>query len=717
MHETTLLPRHGGNSRLPGLLRMALCAALLLPATLPAASVLVDFGHLDQLSPGPDDQGRHWNNLATDSGQPPAGGIADLLSEQALSTGLSLSVAGFGAGANLAGSTVPDEVALGPLARVSATRDGFFIAAGDTAWLALEGLDPAAGYRLEIFASRDAEPVRRTRITVAADPLHRTELLQTSGSGIGLPPQPGANRAATALFASLRANAAGRLDLAFTVEEGQFGYLGALRLDDLGPAEGNLPPTALDPAWEGAPAAGSSLVARYSYQDPEGDAEAATQFQWQRRMEPGGAALDIAGATGPIHVPGDGDLGAEIRVVVTPAAASGASPGAPAHSAWRGPVADAQARRVFHVGNSFTRWADLPRQVADFAAAQGLAHVRGDQLSDGQGLAHHWANGLPGGAITRGTPLRLELASGGWEVLILQPQSRQWLPENLAAFAAEATPFDSLCEATGTELFLFQYWPYLSEAPGTQMEINAAFEQVRGQLSATGPPVRVIPAGEALAEALREIDAGALPGLSRADFYLDDLHQSDIGGYLTALVHHAVIHARSPLGLPAMTLDADEAGDDPVMLPSWLAARLQHIAWDTARSHPGSGVPRARYEAWAELRLPPGQRAPLDDPFGEDLSNLRRWAFGLLPEDSLQGGQPPRAWVEGNRLHIEYALAADAADAGLRHRRQWSWNLSDWTPAEPESLAVTLDGTRVHLETPLPAEGWLFFRCLLELPR
>lgn len=371
---------------------------------------------------------------------------------------------------------------------------------------------------------------------------------------------------------------------------------------------------------------------------------------------------------------------------------------------------------VFHIGNSFMRWGDVPAQLANFAASRAQPHVWGNQIRDGEGLGYHWANGLPGGLWTRGTPSRTELATGTWDALVLQPQSREWLLENQAAFLANADLFDNLADANGTRIFLYAYWPYLSETVDTQDAINAAFESVRTELSTDGPPVRIIPAGEAFRRVAQEVAAGTLAGITRAGLYQDDLHPGDEGYYLSALVHYATIHQQNPSGLPAVGISADPESGAPAAIDPDLAAELQRIAWDVARGFPASGITRGRFDAWAAANLPPGPREPGDVPFGDGIYNLARWAFGI-PASSRSGAGflPQISPSAAGMIEISYQLGPDAEDAGVLIAPQWSMDLSSWDHPAPAGLEILRSGQTVTLRFP-KSQGPYFMRMMVGLP-
>lgn len=81
----------------------------------------------------------------------------------------------------------------------------------------------------------------------------------------------------------------------------------------------------------------------------------------------------------------------------------------------------------------------------------------------------------------------------------------------------------------------------------------------------------------------------------REDFFLktpdgaqDQIHLSDLGAWLVATVHYAVLYQQSPEGLPAALLLADE-------MPAPEAERaLQQVVWEVVWANPAPGSPPTR---------------------------------------------------------------------------------------------------------------------------
>jgi len=121
-------------------------------------------------------------------------------------------------------------------------------------------------------------------------------------------------------------------------------------------------------------------------------------------------------------------------------------------------------------------------------------------------------------------------------------------------------------------------------------------EAVRARIQQTykGKPVRIVPAGLALANLKKAIEGGKVPGMADffAECFSDDLHMSKKGAYLVSLVHIACVTGESPVGKvpPLQSGLTDEQ-----------AKVFQQIAWDAAKGYRfsgvGSGTPAAKKAA------------------------------------------------------------------------------------------------------------------------
>jgi hypothetical protein len=154
-------------------------------------------------------------------------------------------------------------------------------------------------------------------------------------------------------------------------------------------------------------------------------------------------------------------------------------------------------------------------------------------------------------------------------------------------------------------VYLYETWHHLNDPAGWLERIDRDLPTYwEGKLLAgamakgdTGGPVYVIPAGQVMARFVRLLESsGGLGGLaSREDLFArnadgttDTIHLNDVGNYLVALTHYAVLYHRSPVGLPFQLKRAD--GTDAVA-PSEEAARaMQTLVWEVVTSYPKTGV-------------------------------------------------------------------------------------------------------------------------------
>ncbi len=104
-----------------------------------------------------------------------------------------------------------------------------------------------------------------------------------------------------------------------------------------------------------------------------------------------------------------------------------------------------------------------------------------------------------------------------------------------------------------------------------------------------GPPIHIVPGGQAFARLHDAIHAGEVPGLTDdAALFRDSVHPSPLGCYFVALVQFATVFRRSPVG--ATNLGRDREGQVLVEVPPATARALQRIAWEAVRAYPRSGV-------------------------------------------------------------------------------------------------------------------------------
>lgn len=258
---------------------------------------------------------------------------------------------------------------------------------------------------------------------------------------------------------------------------------------------------------------------------------------------------------------------------------------------------------VYHLGHSLVG-RDMPAMLAQMAG-----HDYRSQLGWGASLQNHWTGEIPGfeaeNTTDRFEPARDALASGRFDTLVLTEMveikdaiafhdSADFLAR-WVRLAREGNP--------DIRVYLYETWHDLDDPDGWLDRIDADLGQFwEGQLLRPAMAedgvgtIYVIPGGQVMAAVVRDIDAGQIPGLTRredlfarsADGTQDMIHFNDIGAYLMALTHYAVLYGRSPVGLPNALKRAD--GTDAVAPGPETARLLQEIVWRVVTSYAPSGV-------------------------------------------------------------------------------------------------------------------------------
>lgn len=266
-------------------------------------------------------------------------------------------------------------------------------------------------------------------------------------------------------------------------------------------------------------------------------------------------------------------------------------------------AATSGAQRLFFVGHSLVG-REMPAMVAQLSGVDVSGYE--SQLGWGASLKSHWEPDVPvnGFEVENAHPryrdAREAVASGDYDVLILTEMveirdaikyfdSGDYL-HRFARAAWEANP--------DTRVYLYETWHPLNDPEGWLERVDQDLsrywegEILRRALAYEGMerPVYLIPAGQVMARLVREIERGnGAPGLqSRTDLFSDDIHLSDQGLYLVALVHYAVIHQRFPVGLPHALVRADGLSADAPDAEA--AALMQDIVWQVVRAMPKTGL-------------------------------------------------------------------------------------------------------------------------------
>ena len=214
--------------------------------------------------------------------------------------------------------------------------------------------------------------------------------------------------------------------------------------------------------------------------------------------------------------------------------------------------------RVLFIGNSYTYVNDLPSMLAALARSGGHQIETGMAAEGGLTLADHVGS----------TATQAKLASGHWDLVILQEQSQ--IPA-IAQFRTDqmypaARQLIRTIRLDGAKPMFYLTWAHrdgwpengLPDYARMQAQIDQGYLTIGRELG-----VAVAPVGRAWATVVSQ---SSRPGLWQDD----GSHPTTAGTYLAAAVFYAAIFDASPVGL------SYDAG-----LPSDQAVSLRQVADDT----------------------------------------------------------------------------------------------------------------------------------------
>jgi hypothetical protein len=260
------------------------------------------------------------------------------------------------------------------------------------------------------------------------------------------------------------------------------------------------------------------------------------------------------------------------------------------------------ADNVMHIGHSLME-KEMPLFVKTLADEANIPHSYNYQLIIGSPLSYQWGIGDFGEEEQKakgrqGVDARASLATGKFDALVMCDATP--VLTHLKWGSLESAPkFYELAMSSNpqTRVYLYHFWPSL-DAPDYNAALGeelAAYETIADTMAqnhaAKFPEgkVLIVPAGAAIAELKRRIEAGQVPGINSVrQIYADDIHLTRTGMYLVALVHFSTLYGKDPTGLSAQM--KGPWGDELVNLPPATAAVFQEIAWKAVTGYKRSGV-------------------------------------------------------------------------------------------------------------------------------
>lgn len=254
--------------------------------------------------------------------------------------------------------------------------------------------------------------------------------------------------------------------------------------------------------------------------------------------------------------------------------------------------------QTYHLGHSLVG-RDMPAMLAEIAG-----HVHHSQLGWGSSLGDHWTGEVKGFAEENAhpahRPVREALASGDYAAVVFTEMVELRDAIRYHDSAARLADWAALARKgrPDVRLYLYETWHRFGDPAGWLERIDADLpalwegQVLRPAMARAGLEagvIHVIPGGQVMAAAVRAVEAGQVPGLTRReDFFTDDIHLNDIGAWLIAMTHYAVLYHRTPEGLPAQLARADGTPATPP--PPDAAMALQKVVWQVVTGYPASGV-------------------------------------------------------------------------------------------------------------------------------
>jgi hypothetical protein len=271
-------------------------------------------------------------------------------------------------------------------------------------------------------------------------------------------------------------------------------------------------------------------------------------------------------------------------------------------------TAPRQGLSVYHLGHSLVG-RDMPVMLDQLAQAAGfVAHHHASQLGWGTSLDQHRAGDISGfeqeNAHVQHLPAK-SLGQAGYDAVIFTEMVEIRDAIRYHDSGAALAHWAQLARRGNPDarLYLYETWHRLDDPEGWLARIDSdlaqAWQDALMRVAMADPAVGtiyLIPGGQVLAAAVRAIEAGKVPGLTRredlfakaADGTVDPIHLNDLGAYIIALTHFAVLYHRSPQGLPHDLSLAN--GQLATALPQAAVLPLQRLVWQVVSGYALTGV-------------------------------------------------------------------------------------------------------------------------------
>lgn len=265
--------------------------------------------------------------------------------------------------------------------------------------------------------------------------------------------------------------------------------------------------------------------------------------------------------------------------------------------------------RVYHLGHSLVG-RDMPAMLAQLMGADAAYD---SQLGWGTSLREHWEPDLPingfdeENAHPRYRSATEALGAGEYTHFVLTEmvEIRDAIKYHQSDVYLHKWAEQARAANPSIRIYVYETWHGTDTADGWLSRLDADLarhwqDEILFPAIARDPektPIHVIPAGQVLAAFVRKIEKqGGLGDVSdrtalfarMPDGTHDPIHLNDLGNYLVALVHYAVLTHQSPVGLPFELRRAD--GTNAASPGPDVARLMQNTVWDVVRAYPETGL-------------------------------------------------------------------------------------------------------------------------------
>jgi Surface adhesin CshA repetitive domain len=183
--------------------------------------------------------------------------------------------------------------------------------------------------------------------------------------------------------------------------------------------------------------------------------------------------------------------------------------------------------KVLFIGNSRTRYFDIPKQVQQLASGETRKLEVRMVAFDGWTLEAHWNS--PNSAALKA------IREGGWDAVVLQELSSRPVLEN-AKFVTSVKNFNTEIKKIGARTVLYENW-WRKDLTYTQTQLTSAYKTLADEIGTAISPV-----GSAWLESSSTNPTSTL-------FNADGNHATALGAYLTACEFYAFFYEKTPKGL------------------------------------------------------------------------------------------------------------------------------------------------------------------------